>query len=474
MSIDLTLDRIRQVAQYLPPYTRPTCHVAGTNGKGSVSAILSSIFASAQPPLTVGRFNSPHLVSVYDSIVINGRDVTPKEYESAKSSVEKAAADYNLSVSSFELHTMTALMLFEQSAVDIVVLEVGMGGRLDATNIIPDSSVVISMLATVDFDHQAFLGNSITEIAKEKASIARKNKPFILGAQKYPEVEGIVRDVVAEAGGELLSSLKVGRRAWGALANDGPETMPFSMSNLDSTPAPQPVRVALPCFPQELFALLPLHGDHQLENLGLALAAISSLLTHTSCRRMRFSERITSESVSNGIRSVIWPGRLSFHKFNLSRTSRLSILADGAHNAGSSTTLANYITDLMSLPNSPSSISLTYILALSHSPPKTPLHTLMPLLPPKTVTGTKVDLGVALVRFSPPETMPWVKSVPPSDLKQVVEEIAPAARIWTGEDVSDALRWAASREKESEVHLVVVAGSLYLVADLYRLISSQN
>ncbi|KAF5378796.1 hypothetical protein D9615_006910 [Tricholomella constricta] len=477
MSIDLSLDRLQRLVQHLPPYTRPTFHIAGTNGKGSVSAILTSILRNSSPPLSVGRYNSPHLVSIYDCIVINDHPVDPDIYHNARARIERVDKDHDLGLSSFEVLTATALLVFEEANLDVVVLEVGMGGRLDATNIIPDESVLVSALTTVDLDHQAFLGNTVIDIAKEKAGIARKGRPFVLGPQTHPGVEEAVREVVENIGGNLVRSLQVVKRDWEEEI-DGPLEDGFNSTSTSSfrQPHSQPVKINIPCFSEEVFTLLPLHGEHQLDNLGVAVAAISAFLTHTSCTQHSFSGRITPKTVSLGIKSVHWPGRLSFHTVPAQPSRRifrpLLVLADGAHNPASSLTLGTYITRLLSSVDHDTPVNLTYILSLSHSPPKTPLQTLSPILPPTfpAQSNLKVTVNVACLRFTPPEGMPWVKSVAPADLCEVVSRLVPDAAIWVADEgepepLARALEWAAGREGEG---LIVVAGSLYLVADLYR------
>ena len=164
MSIDLSLDRIQTLLRHFP-YTRPTVHIAGTNGKGSVSSFVSSILLAAS--ISVGKFNSPHLVSILDSITVDGQSVSDDVYGSARASVEAVNEKYSIEASNFEVLTCTALTIFERTKVDIVVLEVGMGGRLDATNAIPDTCVLVSALTAVDLDHQAFLGSTIGQISRE-------------------------------------------------------------------------------------------------------------------------------------------------------------------------------------------------------------------------------------------------------------------------------------------------------------------
>jgi folylpolyglutamate synthase/dihydrofolate synthase len=496
-TIDLTLERIQKLAFFLPPYTRPTCHITGTNGKGSVSALLSSIFLASSPPLNVGRFNSPHLISVHDSIVINDEPVENHVYSVIRSEVEGADRRHGIGASNFEILMLTALLVFERAHVDIAVVEVGMGGRLDATNIIPDDCIVVSALTAVDLDHQAFLGDTVALIAKEKAGIARNGKPFVIGPQKYPEVEEVVRSVVAEKGGFVrLAPSAVKRTGSGWFAEP---IVAFSSSF--QNPSSQPVRIAMPCFNRDVDVLLPLHGNHQLDNLGIAATVVSTLLTHSWCvgtPAIDLRERITPESISQGVGRTTWPGRVSFHKITprclptadsalTQSTSPLVVLVDGAHNAACSSALAAFISDLFETTQSRSrgqadgksrSISLTYVLALSHSPPKTPLQTLTPLLSPNLPLDIRVKTNVAVLRFTPPDGMPWVKSTAPSELRQAVLAVLPDAHMLALDDDDDpaqgslcrVLEWAVTNQQESEEHLVVLTGSLYLVADFYRLV----
>ncbi|KIL61925.1 hypothetical protein M378DRAFT_814098 [Amanita muscaria Koide BX008] len=503
-SIDLSLVRLQQLVQHLPLYTRPTIHIAGTNGKGSVSAYLSHILASSQPPFKVGRYNSPHLVVVHDCITIDNKPITPGAYNTERSLVEEADKQHETALSSFELLTLTAFQIFEREKVDVAVVEVGMGGRLDATNILPTSVILASALTAVDLDHQAFLGPTVAHIAKEKANIARPGRPFIIGRQKHPEVDSVVQDVVAEQRGILLPSVQVSQREWD-LDLDGEKPI-FSLDpDKFEEPPHLPISCHLPCFNGTLRTLLPLFGDHQLDNLGIALGVISSLFTHVpeELALLDFPSKITLQSIGDGIRATRWPGRLSFHTIDIATAGhkRAVVLLDGAHNSASSQTLSDYLVHIVStlsrgprhptekstraLPPSPRRLRLTYILALSHSPPKTPLETLSPLLPfrsPSADHSIQVTTRLALLRFTPPDGMPWVKSVSPSELRQVASLLAPDTETWvaseaenenSGEqgcaDLSAALKWAVDGRHGEDDNLVVLAGSLYLVADFYRL-----
>ncbi|KAF7298897.1 Mur ligase [Mycena indigotica] len=461
MSIDLTLDRIQRLSQKLPAYTRPTCHIAGTNGKGSVAALVSSIFATC---VKVGRFNSPHLISVHDSITINDETVRLDAYEAARAEVERLNEENETSLSSFEILTLTALLVFERAAVDVVVLEVGMGGRLDATNIIPDESVLVSALTAVDLDHQAFLGTTVSAIAAEKSAIARSGKPFVLGTQTHEEVENVVANAVTNTGAIMLYALPVFTRDWDTNI-DGPEWASFSLS-AHVSPPPTPVRFLMPCFDHPVHALLPLYGEHQIDNLALAVSVVSAALTSSEFISLR--PRFTDKSIADGIKNTRWPGRLSFH--SITTSTPLLVLADGAHNPASAMSLGAYLNEL--LAPLPKPISLTFILGLSYAPHKSPTDTLRPLF-----SLPNVKFNVALVQFSSPEGMPWVRVVPPVELEEAVKTLEPTSKTWVATERSqlkEAINWAASCQENTPSGLVVVAGSLYLIADFYRLLAEQQ
>ncbi|KAL1745444.1 Mur ligase [Schizophyllum fasciatum] len=460
MSIDLSLDRIRLLTEHLP-YTRPTIHIAGTNGKGSVSAIIASILCAAG--LSVGRFNSPHLVSVRDSIALNGTPADEDTYKRVRDEVESANATHGTRLSNFELLTLTALRVFEHAGVDIAVIEVGMGGRLDATNVIADDCVVVSALCAIDLDHQAFLGDTVEAIAREKAGIARRGRPLILGRQKHPTVVEAAKDYAAARGIPLI----VAQPARPRRDNDKGEAQQAFISPLshDFTGlAPHTVEAYMPGLESQdwLSLELPLHGAHQLDNLGLAIAIISTA-------RERWPEwNITAPAVADGVRSVSWPGRLSFHTIEIDGR-KLTVLVDGAHNPASAETLARFVSDeLLGRCHEAEQVTINYILALSHSPPKTPKQTLSALLPPRERNGRQIRINVGLLPFTQPDGMPWVTHTPPEVMRAVVEELLPEADVFVAKEaqpeaLEQALRWVSRKGG-----ITVLAGSLYLVADFYR------
>lgn len=181
--IDLGLDRLQQVATSLLDFSKIpfVFTVAGTNGKGTTTAALAAL--SVKAGLKVGWYTSPHLIHFNERVRVNQQPVTDAELVSAFDAVEKARG--NVSLSYFEYTTLAAFWVFAQSDLDVWVLEIGLGGRLDAVNIIdPDVAVVTN----IGLDHQNFLGSDLTEIAREKLGIARPNKPLVLGSVEIAEI----------------------------------------------------------------------------------------------------------------------------------------------------------------------------------------------------------------------------------------------------------------------------------------------
>lgn len=194
MSISLGLERINSLLNHIT-YTRPTIHVAGTNGKGSVSTFIETALLTSG--LKIGKFTSPHLVYVRDSISVNGSPLSEEDYHRISSLVESFSDHHAIGASSFELLTATALMAFEEASVDMVVLEVGMGGRLDATNALPDKVILVSVITAIDLDHQAFLGSTVGAIAKEKAGIIRYGGTVVLGDQSSTNEEEVLSSITS-------------------------------------------------------------------------------------------------------------------------------------------------------------------------------------------------------------------------------------------------------------------------------------
>lgn len=196
LAIDLTLDRVSAVAERLG-LLKPSCPVitvSGTNGKGSVVAMLSSILKAAGHK--VGAYSSPHLLRYNERVCVNGEPLSDERLCAAFAAIEEVRDGIRLTY--FEFGTLAALWCFNEADVAVMVLEVGLGGRLDAVNII-DADVAV--ITTIDLDHAEWLGNTREQVALEKVGIQRKGKPLIYGDRTPPES---LLHAVSEVGSQLM------------------------------------------------------------------------------------------------------------------------------------------------------------------------------------------------------------------------------------------------------------------------------
>ena len=306
------LDRIRAVLDALgrPQERLRFVHVAGTNGKGSVCAMMES--ALRADGRRTGLFTSPHLAEPTERIRIDGRPVRAGQFagafDSVHTAVEKllAAGAIDFHTTYFETVTAMAMAIFADEAVNMVVLEVGLGGRLDATNIVaPDLCVITA----IDFDHEAYLGKSLESIAGEKAGILKPGVPAVFARQR-PEAAGVLEDRAAAL------SVAVSHTADWSIRN-------LQLDSRGSTFVCEPGPAALPGH-TVLRIRCPLAGEHQVDNAVTAIAAL---------KRVGVADR----AIEDGIASAEWPGRLE-------RVSeRPEIILDGAHNPAGARALGAYI-----------------------------------------------------------------------------------------------------------------------------------
>ncbi|PLX88088.1 MAG: bifunctional folylpolyglutamate synthase/dihydrofolate synthase [Desulfuromonas sp.] len=275
-------------------------HIAGTNGKGSTAAALTSVLRQAD--LRVGLYTSPHLHDFTERIQIDGRPVPQQEVVDIMTEVRPLCAELN--VTFFEATTALALCAFRRAGVEWVVLEVGMGGRLDATNVVTPELAVIT---PISFDHAEHLGFSLAEIAQEKAGIIKPEVP-VLSAYQDPKAAAV------------LSAQAEQRHAPIAFAGTDFRCRPaagesFDYCGLDRTLVG--LRAGLP-------------GSHQIDNMGLALAAAELL--------MRQGVVIPEQALRDGVENTRWPGRLEW----IEQRNRRFLL-DGAHNPAGAEVLATYL-----------------------------------------------------------------------------------------------------------------------------------
>ena len=302
----LGLDRIRTVLDALgrPQNRCRFVHVAGTNGKGSTCAMIESGLRAAG--LRTGLFTSPHLAQPTERIRINGEPVDAGRFAAAFDRVHRTvenlidAGAIDLHTTYFETVTAMAMLIFAEERTDMVVLEVGLGGRLDATNVVRPELCVIT---PIDFDHEAFLGRDLESIAGEKAGILKPGVPAIFARQRA-EV-GPILDARAEKVGAPVA-----------------RTSGWQIRNLELHPRGS--RFAVGQAAPALFIDCPLAGEHQVENAVTAALALKSL-------------GIADSSIQAGIARTRWPGRLERGSENP------EIILDGAHNPAAARALAAYI-----------------------------------------------------------------------------------------------------------------------------------
>ncbi|NPV07554.1 MAG: bifunctional folylpolyglutamate synthase/dihydrofolate synthase [Anaerolineae bacterium] len=271
-------------------------HVAGTKGKGSTSAMMASVYGAAG--LRAGLYTSPHLHTVRERIRVGGVPISREDFAAAVVAVARAKEGIQ-GITSFEALTAAALLHFRQAMVDVAVMEVGLGGRLDATNVI---APFVSVITSISRDHTAVLGDTLAAIAKEKAGILKPGVPAVSAAQA-PEVTSVIQDRAGELGCPLEW---VGTDWRYRLGPADDREQEFDLAG----PA-----ACLGVYDRTY--RLPLLGEHQIENAVLAVAAV----THSPVEL-----GVRPEHARAGLEAVRWPGRLEV----LLRQPYLVL--DGAHN----------------------------------------------------------------------------------------------------------------------------------------------
>jgi dihydrofolate synthase / folylpolyglutamate synthase len=285
------LAHMRRLAEALgnPQRKLQSVLIAGTNGKGSTAATLASIVQTAG--YRTGLYTSPHLLRVNERIQINQDPISDAEFAVIYDRVEACAhelverGELPWHPSFFEMLTAMAFEYFASAGVDLVVLEVGLGGRLDATNIIDP---LISVITDIDFDHQNFLGNTLPEIAREKAGILRPKGTVVLLPQHPIVNETLGKEIIARDA-RAISAVK-----------HMPSLTPAADGEMHHT-AIGHNHFALAVMGKEIKVDFPLAGRHQLRNLALAITAAEEL--------NNFGFHISAEDIEQGIRSTTWPAR---------------------------------------------------------------------------------------------------------------------------------------------------------------------
>jgi dihydrofolate synthase / folylpolyglutamate synthase len=314
--IDLSLDRITRLLDRLGHPERrlpPVIHVAGTNGKGSTIAFMRAILETAGHRVHV--YTSPHLVRFNERYRVGraGGSVLASDDELVEALAECERCNGHEPITVFEMITAAGFLLFSRHDADVLLLEVGLGGRLDATNVI--DRPLASVITSVSFDHGSFLGNTVTKIAAEKAGILKKNVPGIVAPQT-DEVAGVITRHAARVGAPMMMA----GVHW-AVAPEHGRLVYQDEGGLLDLPAPR------------------LQGRHQFDNAGAAIAALRSATTLAN----------PAAAFEAGLLTANWPARLQrvTHGRLLGLVSeRGEMWIDGAHNADGGRVIAAALADL--------------------------------------------------------------------------------------------------------------------------------
>lgn len=351
--IILGLSTIRNILKNLgnPQHRFSTIHVAGTNGKGSVAATLSAVLQSAG--YRVGLFTSPHLVRFNERICIDSTPISDADVVNAFHAVQSIPKEKR-EPTFFEFSTAMALNAFAEKGVDWAVIETGMGGRLDATNVIKPK---LSIITNISLEHRMYLGNTIAQISAEKGGIIKYRIPVVTGVQQK-EAISVLQSMAASKSAPFYrrgQAFRVRRQSDGTFTYYGMDAKWQGMKK-------------------------GLLGSHQVENAALVLAACEVL--------NRKKTDLSLPIIKKGLLNARWPGRLE-----IARSTPLLIL-DGAHNFIAARTLKKYLTEHLS------SRKITMVIGiLDDKPYESMLQSLLPGCDRVIVTRANID------RALPPETL---------------------------------------------------------------------
>ncbi|QQR79914.1 MAG: bifunctional folylpolyglutamate synthase/dihydrofolate synthase [Deltaproteobacteria bacterium] len=305
----LGLERVQLFLQHLgnPHQSYPSIHIAGTNGKGSTAAMLASVLKEAG--YRVGLYTSPHLEDFCERIQISGEMISQNSLMQLVEKFQVIEKKIGIELTFFEFTTALAFQYFADQKIDIAVIEVGLGGRLDATNVM---TPLVSVITSIGLDHQKFLGDTLEKIAFEKAGIIKPGVPVVIG--EIPrEGEQVIRRVAEE------------KKSW-VVHGHGEQSRTMNVAQFDGS-------TSSPCPSSEMnksHAKLGLIGEHQKINASMVLDVVR-LLNQSGKFKICFPD------IEKGLASVNWPGRLE------TISKKPWILLDGAHNVEAMQKVVDYV-----------------------------------------------------------------------------------------------------------------------------------
>jgi dihydrofolate synthase/folylpolyglutamate synthase len=441
---DLAHMRVLLGALNHPERKFPGVLIAGTNGKGSTAATLASILRASG--LRTGLYTSPHLVRINERIRINGAEISDDDFALLHDVVDRTAerlveeGELPWHPSFFEMLTAIAFEYFAQNKVQIAVLEVGMGGRLDATNVIETQ---VSVITDISLDHQKFLGNTVAEIAREKAGIIRPGGVVVTLPQQ-PQANDVIGNTILELGAQGVSAVPFvppvspGSEAYlvrsideKPLIAEFAEKRAQDAEKSSSQSSGYISRYPLLVMGKQILVETPLVGRHQLRNIALAIAA-AEVLSHQGFG-------ITPETIERGIRETRWPGRFQLVPAELAAPE---YVFDVAHNPAGAWALRSALSTCYE------DRALTFVFgAMRDKSIGEIAEILFPLA--VRVIATRAD--------NP-------RSATPDEIREA------AAR--TATDIEDAIDVAAALDRARSLAaprgVVVITGSIYIVGEAMR------
>lgn len=411
------LDRMREFSDYLkfPQDSYPVIHVAGTKGKGSVSALCASALQSAG--YDVGLYTSPHLQEFTERIRLNGRDISRADFVELVKEV-KPYLEAGTQLTTFEIATGLALLYFARMKANAVVLEVGLGGRLDATNIV---NPIVTVITSISYDHSEFLGDTLAKIAGEKAGIIKPGVPLVLSPQK----EEALNKITGKAQELNAPLIQVGRDYLFAPFSHTTQNQTFLVWSASEQPLVDAYIESGGILEWEPTRLtIPLLGYHQVENAATA---------YTTLQISRKSGLEISEGhIQAGFKTVEWPARFEILQMNP------VVIIDSAHNRDSALKLRLALDDYFP--------GKRVVLVFGASEDKDIDGMFAELMP-------RVEQVIATKSYHP-------RALEPETLVETAHRFGRPVRVVT--EVEDAVETAMRMANENS--LVLVAGSIFIAA----------
>ncbi|MCY7273089.1 MAG: bifunctional folylpolyglutamate synthase/dihydrofolate synthase [Phormidesmis sp. CAN_BIN44] len=416
--VNLGLEAIQHLlAELGNPHDRvPIIHVAGSNGKGSVCAYLSAVLTEAG--YRVGRYTSPHLVSWCERICIRDQPISPEKLHEVLQQVEAAIRPDRPSPTQFEVITAAMWLYFAQQKVDLAVIEVGLGGRLDATNVC--DRPLVTVITSLSMEHWQRLGPTLTDIAREKAGILKSDCPAVIG-QIPSEAAAAVNRRVLELNCPTIYPQPAKDLGGGWAEYQGMEEYELKLETGEEGSIE-----LIKSFQYQL----PLQGAIQLHNSALAIAALQLL--------RQDGWEFSDEAITDGIANTKWAGRLQWSTYK-----ERQILIDGAHNPASAEVLRQFVDTLKPAP-------INWVMGMLST--KDHADVLKELLR----SGDRLSLV----------PVPGHSSANLQDLAVLAKQICPdLADCCVYEDVFTALETAIEKSGQDPI---VLCGSLYLIGDFFE------